>query len=335
VATIAFFDTANWEPSFVKRNIGALFGHKLHFYPESLSHKHIEKIKDVDIISLFVQSKLTADMIQQLPNLRMVTLRSTGYDNVDVLECAKHGIPVCNVPAYGNNTVAEHTFGLLLSLARHIHHTFDRDKEMNFTIKDFVGFDLKGKVLGIIGGGRIGMNVVKIAQGFGMKIMVYDKVQNSFYAELLNFEYVELNRIYKESDIISLHIPYLAQTHHMIDLTAVKKMKRGVVLLNTSRGALVDTDALIYGLNKGIISKAGLDVLEEEEFLTHPESFNASRDSQASTLAKNRKIISNPNVLYTPHSAFNTVEALHRIEETTLENIRSFFHGKIVNQVKP
>jgi len=335
VATIAFFDTATWEQSFVQRHIGALFGHKLHFFPESLSKKHIEKLQDVDIISLFVQSKLTAEIVRQLPKLKMVALRSTGFDNVDVIECARHGVVVCNVPAYGDNTVAEHTFGLLLSLARHIHTSFDRDKNMDFTIKDLVGFDLKKKTIGVVGGGKIGMNVAKIAHGFGMKVFVYDKMQNNFYTDILDFEYVDLERIYAESDIITLHLPYLAQTHHIIDRKAIRKMKKGVILLNAARGALIETDALLYGLESGRIAKAGLDVLEEEEFLTHPHSFDARHPKQATLLVQNRKIIEHPNVLYTPHNAFNTQEALERIETTNVENIKSFLRGKVTNQVKP
>ncbi len=275
-----------------------------------------------------------ADVVRRLPNLKMIALRTTGFDNVDIIECARHGVVVCNVPAYGDNTVAEHTFGLLLSLARHIHTSFDRDKDMDFTIKDLVGFDLKRKTLGILGGGKIGMNVAKIAHGFGMKVFVYDKMQNNFYTDILDFEYASLDRIYAESDIITLHLPYLAQTHHIIDKKAIHKMKHGVILLNAARGALIDTEALLDGLESGRIAKAGLDVLEEEEFLTHPQSFDARHPKQATLLVMNRKIIAHPNVIFTPHNAFNTNEALQRIEATTLENIKSFLRGKTINQVK-
>lgn len=336
MVTIAFFDTLTWEPSYVRRHIGALFGHKLHFFPESLSADHIAKLKDVDIISVFIQSKISAQIIRQLPKLKFIALRSTGYDNVDIVESARHGISVSNVPAYGDNTVAEHTFGLLLSLARHIHVSNDRNKEMNFKIKDLVGFDLKNKTIGIIGGGRIGMNVAKIAHGFGMDVIVYDKFQNNFYTEILDFKYADnLEEIYKKADIISLHLPYMAQTRHTIDMKAVKKMKKGVILLNTARGALVDTDALVYGLQKGIIAKAGLDVLEEEEYITHPHSFDNKHPDKQSLIAKNKALIANPNVLYTPHNAFNTREALERIEAVNLENIKSFMRGHVINQVKP
>jgi D-lactate dehydrogenase len=207
---------------------------------------------------------------------------------------------------------------------------------MDFTIKDLVGFDLKRKTIGIIGGGRIGMNVAKIAHGFGMNVLVYDKFRNNFYTDILDFKYVdELDEIYKCSDIISLHLPFTPKTRHTIDKSAVKKMKKGVVLLNTARGALVDTDALIYGLEKGIIGYAGLDVLEEEEYITHPHSFGNKHNPTPSLITKNRAIIAHPRVLFTPHNAFNTKEALERIESVTIENIKSHLRGQTINQVKP
>ena len=335
LATIAFFNTETWEPAYVRRHIGALFGHKLHFFPEALTEKHIAVLRDVDVISVFIQSKITADIIRLLPNLKMIALRSTGFDNTDIVECARHGITVCNVPAYGDNTVAEHAFALLLCLARHIHTSVDRDKDHDFTIKDLVGFDLKRKTIGIVGGGRIGMNVAKIAHGFGMRVLVYDKFHNNFYTDILDFEYAELDRIYKESDIITLHVPFTPQTRHLIDKRAVKQMKRGVIILNTARGALIDTDALLYGLDNGIIAKAGLDVLEEEEYLTHPHSFSPHDAGKRALLQKNLKLIEHPNIIYTPHNAFNTKEALERIEAVTLGNIQAFLRGRVENQVKP
>ena len=261
---IAFFEIKDWEKNYLRKR---LKNHSIVFFKESLSLKNVQNVKDFDIVSVFIYSKIGREIIQKLPRLRLIVTRSTGFDHIGLRECKKRKITVCNVPFYGENTVAEHTFALILSLSRNIHKSYLRTTREDYSIEGLKGFDLKGKTLGVVGAGHIGLNVVKIAKGFGMRVLVYDINENQFLAEILGFDYVPLKELLKKSDIISLHVPYNKNTHHLINKKTIKLIKRGAFLINTARGGVVDTEALIEALDKKILAGVGLDVLEGEKLI--------------------------------------------------------------------
>ncbi|MFT4312542.1 MAG: NAD(P)-dependent oxidoreductase [Candidatus Woesearchaeota archaeon] len=322
MAKIAFFDVHDWEKPYLKKQLAK---HQCLFFNESLTSKHISKIKDVDALSLFVHSHVENSLLEKLPNVKIIALRATGFDNVDLQYCAKRGIAVCNVPFYGANTVAEYTFALLLAISRKMTQTIINSAKQDYT--QVTGFDLQGKTIGIIGGGHIGQHAIRIAKGFGMNVLVYDVIQNEFNATTLGYTYVSLPQLLKQSDVISLHAPYNKYTHHIINKKNISSVKKGAVLLNTSRGGLVDSDALLSALNKGRISFAGLDVLEDENSLLKGENVSAS------VKARNKKLATHKRVLFTPHNAFNTQEALVRILDVSVENLQKGLAGKIQNKV--
>jgi len=330
---IAFFEIKNWEKHFLKKRLKE---HSLKFYKEPLSAGHIQEIKDFDIVSVFIYSKIDKQIIQKLPKLKLITTRSTGFDHIDLKECKKRKITVCNVPFYGENTVAEHTFALILSLSRNIHKAYIRTLRENYTIEGLKGFDLKGKTLGVIGTGHIGLHVIKIAKGFGMNVLAYDVNKNKFLAEVLGFEYVPLEELLKKSDIITLHVPYNKFTHHLINKNTIKLIKKGAILINTSRGGVVDTDALIEALDKKILAGAGLDVLEGEELIKEEKQllYDKNKIKVLGNLFKDHILLSKDNVVFTPHIAFYSQEALERILETTVQNIIAFLSGNLQNTVK-
>jgi D-lactate dehydrogenase len=268
--------------------------------------------------------------LNNLPKLKLIATRSTGFDHIALDECQKRGISVANVPYYGENTVAEHTFALILSLSRNIHKSYTRTLRGNFSIEGLKGFDLKGKTIGVIGAGRIGLNVIKIAKGFGMNVFAYDVKPNKFLSEILGFQYVGLERLLKKSDIITIHIPHSSKTHHIINKDNIHIIKRGAILINTSRGACIDTEALIEALDEKILSGIGLDVLEGEELIKEEKQllYDDAKVSTLANLIKGHILLSRDNVVFTPHIAFYSQEALERILETTAENIKSFMEGK-------
>ena len=277
-------------------------------------------------------------MLSHLPNLQLITTRSTGYDHIDLVACVKHGTAVANVPSYGSPTVAEFAFALILTLSRKIYDAYHRVREDgSFQLDGLQGFDLKGKTLGVVGTGDIGRAVVRIANGFEMKVVASDVKPDEEFAKEQSFRYCELDELLEQSDIVTLHVPYLASTHHLINKDNITKFKRGAYLINTSRGPVVETEALVQALTNGHIAGAGLDVLEEEgivkdelAFLVggHPEATNLK------TVLAGHVLIDHPNVIVTPHNAFNTQEALQRILETTIENHLSFIHEEPRNLVK-
>jgi D-lactate dehydrogenase len=337
MSKIVFFEIKDWEKKYLKTK---LKGHILKFYETTINDVDINEFKDFDIISVFIYSKVDKKIISAMPNLTIITTRSTGFDHIDTKLCNKKKITVCNVPFYGENTVAEHTFALILSLSRNIHKSYVRTLNDDFSIEGLTGFDLKGKTLGVIGGGHIGMHVAKMANGFGMKVLVYDINRQGFLSEILNYSYASLDDILKNSDIISLHVPYNKFTHHIINKDNIKMIKKGSIFINTARGQLVDTDALYEALKSGRIGGAGLDVLEGEELIKEEKELLHDKKNNAEKLAllyRNHEICRMDNVVFTPHNAFNSKEALFRILDTTLENIKSCINGKcnfIVNEIK-
>ncbi len=330
MARIAFFDVHDWEKPYLKKQ---LTKHQCLFFSESFSEKFISKLKGVQVISVFVHSQVPTKVLEQLPKVQLVALRSTGFDNINIKDCKRLGITVCNVPFYGENTVAEHSFAMILSISRKIHDAHVRVQKNNFSTDGLTGFDLKGKTIGIIGGGHIGMHVVKMARAFDMKILVYDIFKNTFLSEVLGFEYATLPNLLKQSDIISCHAPYNKYTHHLINAKNISQVKKGSIFINTARGPLIDTNVLEKALKNGTFSYAGLDVLEGEELLTK-QTFRKTQDKKINANYKrNFDIVKLDNVLFTPHNAFNSQEALNRILDTTVENIVKGLANKPQNVV--
>lgn len=329
---IAFFEIKDWEKKILTK---ALKDHKLSFFDEPLNIDNVSKVKDFDSVSVFIYSKVDAKVISKMPKLKLITTRSTGFDHIDLKVAAKKKIPVCNVPSYGENTVAEHTFALILSLSRNIHKSYLRAKNQDFSIEGLKGFDLKGKTLGVVGAGHIGLHVIRMARSFSMNVIVFDVNQDTFLAEVLGFKYVSFEEILKKSDIISLHAPYNKHTHHMINKDNIKQIKKGAILINTSRGGLVDIDALIEALDKKIIAGAGLDVLEGEELIKEEKQLLYDKEKAESLgyLVKDHILLNKENVVFTPHIAFYSQEALERILETTIENVVGYAEDRPQNLV--
>jgi D-lactate dehydrogenase len=330
---IALFELEPWEQEYMRQKLGK---YELVFFHHPMAPAIIPKIKDCSIVAVFVYSPINKEEIDSLPKLKMIATMSTGFDHIAIDEAKKNNIAVCNVPAYGENTVAEHTFALILNLSRKVDDAIQKTRKGDFTLEGLRGFDLKGKTLGVIGCGNIGKHVIRIARGFEMDVLVFDLCKDMKLAKSLGFRYASLEDIYKKSDIITLHVPYNQHTHHLIDKKAISMMKKGVYLINTARGGIVDTEALIFGLDKKIVAGAGLDVLEgeclikEERQLLRKEFHN---ECDLKTQLEDHILLNKENVLVTPHNAFNSTEALHRIMDTTIENIQSFLKGRVINSV--
>jgi len=272
-----------------------------------------------------------------MPKLELVTTRSTGFDHIDLGACKKKGITVCNVPAYGENTVAEHTFALILGLSRKLIDCVERARKGNFELEGLRGFDLQGKTLGVVGCGSIGRHVIRIAKGFEMKILVFDLYKDKKFAKEIGFQYAGMDKLLKESDIVTLHVPLNKHTYHLIDKEKIAKMKKGAYLINTARGEIVDTDALVKGLKNEQFGGAGLDVLEKECALKEERELltkEFAKTCDLKTVLEEHILLEMPNVLITPHNAFNTNEALMRILEVTIESVKGFKKGKKVNMVE-
>ena len=331
-----FFETAPWERRYLAR---ALAPHNLqaHFIPEPLTEKHLHEAKGAALLSVFIYSVLNKKLLSRLPDVRFIATRSTGFDHIDLSACGSARILVSNVPSYGENTVAEHTFALILALSRNIHKAYVKTIKGDFSLEGLQGFDLKGKVIGVIGGGHIGLHVIRIAKGFGMEVLVHDVRKNLFLSEVLDFQYVPLETLLRSSDIVSLHVPDLPSTHHLMNRTTFGQMKRGALLINTARGGLIDTDALVWALDEAILGGAGLDVLEGEELVKEERQLRANDFSKEklATALRNHILLHRENVVITPHIAFDSKEALQRILETTVTNIAGFLRGAATNLVNP
>jgi D-lactate dehydrogenase len=327
MARIAFFEIKPNERAFFKR---ALKSHTLDFFTEPLDAGNGEWATHADAVVVSIYSEVTASTIKDLQKAKVIATRSTGFDHIDLAACKKRKIAVCNVPFYGENTVAEHTFALILSLSRNIHKSYVRTLRDDYSIEGLTGFDLKGKTIGIIGGGHIGMHVARMAKGFGMDVLVVDLHRNHFLAEVVGFAYADLEETLKRSDIVTLHVPYNKHTHHIINKENIRTLKKDAILINTGRGALVDTDALFEALTKKRLGGAGLDVIEGEEYIKEEKQLlhDSSNIERWKTIVRDHKIFKMDNVVFTPHNAFNSKEAIHRILETTIDNIRSALDGK-------
>ncbi|MBI3966933.1 MAG: hydroxyacid dehydrogenase [Chloroflexi bacterium] len=328
-AHVAFYEVEDWERA---HYTSAFPTARLTFSAEPFA---LGVADDASVVSIFVHSQLTADRLGALPELRLIATRSTGFDHVDLNHCRGRGIQVANVPRYGENTVAEHTFALILGLSRNLHRAYVRTTRGDFSLEGLRGFDLKDKTLGVVGAGSIGLHVIRIAKGFGMRVLAFDARPQPLIAEVLGFEYGELDRVLHEADVVTLHVPYHPATHHLLDRDRLALMKRGAVLVNTARGAVVDTDALIEALDSGHLAGAGLDVFEGED-LIHEELQlikTPGTEEKLRMLLRQQLLLRRENVIVTPHIAFNSREALQRIVDTTIENIRSFLDGRPQNLV--
>jgi len=314
---IAFFEIPKRLQAFFSQ---ALTGTEIVFFEEKLSPDHINVIKDVDIISGFTNSVIDKEVIDSLANLKFIATRSTGFDHIDVAYANSKGIKVSNVPAYGSETVAEFAFALLLTLSRKLREAGNSLKENgDYSISEKLqGFDLDKKTFGVIGTGKIGKNIVHIARGFNMNVLAYDLYPDLNFAKENNFTYKTLPEILAQSDIITLHAPYTKENHHLINKENISLMKKGSYLINTARGELVETEALVSALRAGNLAGAGLDVLEGERDFKKGDTI---------------PMLDLPNVVMTPHIAFDTKEAEMRIMQTTVDNIRGFISNLPINLV--
>lgn len=330
---IAFFEVRDWKQDFLKKQLG---GHEILFFEEPLSKENASKAADCEAVSVFIYSKINKEVLDDLPNLKFIATQSTGFDHIDLEECKKRSIGVSNVPHYGENTVAEHTFALILALSRNVHKSYVRTLQGNFSIEGLKGFDLQGKTLGVVGTGHIGLHVIRIAKGFGMHVVAYDVKEDPFLAEVLRFQYVPLEQVMQQADIISLHLPYNESTHHVIDEKMLGMVKDGALIINTSRGGLIDSDALLKSLDNKKIGGAALDVLEGEELILDEKQllYYKQENEKLEELAKNHILLKRDNVVFTPHIAFYSQEAIERILTTTAENIMAFAGGEKKNSVE-
>jgi D-lactate dehydrogenase len=287
-----------------------------------------------EILGIFVDSKVDKTVFDKLKKLKLIVTTSTGYDHIDTDEASKRKICVCNVPFYGENTVAQHAMCLILALSRQLFLSVKRVKEGVFDYHDLRGFDLFGKTIGVLGTGHIGIHLVDMLQGFGVKVIAYDAYPNKELENKHRFTYVSLNNLLAESDIISIHVPLLPTTYHLIGKKEIETMKKGVYIINTARGGIIDSEALVWGLETGKVAGAGLDVLEDENFIQDPEKLLAkisAKDTRMSLM--DNILIDHANTIVTPHNAFNSIEALERIYDTTAENIKCFVANKPQNVV--
>ena len=331
---VVFFETAPWERRYLARALKRT-GLSAQFVTEPLSERVVAKARGALVVSVFIYSRLTRSLVSRLRGVRLIATRSTGFDHIDLAACRAKKIAIANVPTYGENTVAEHTFALILALSRNVHKAVVRTVKGDFSLVGLQGFDLKGKTIGVVGAGRIGMHVIKMAKGFGMEALASDVRKDPFLSEVLDFRYVSLPELLRASDIVSLHVPYSPATHHLMNRDAFRLMKRGALLINTARGGLVDTHALVWALDEGIVGGAGLDVLEGEELVKEERQLLEKEfpKERLITALKNHILLHRENVVITPHIAFDSREALQRILETTVANIVSFFNGVPMNLV--
>jgi D-lactate dehydrogenase len=320
---LAFFDAKPYDvKSF--NEINRKYQFEITYFKYHLTEKTVELTHGFDGVCVFVNDTISAMVINKLVEngVRIVALRCAGYNNVD-LEAARGKLSIVRVPSYSPHAIAEHALALILSLNRKIHRAYFRTRDNNFTISGLVGFDLFGKTAGIIGTGKIGLILIDILKGLGMNVIAYDSFPRREEAEKKGFTYVSLEELFNQSRIVSLHCPLTPETHHLINHNTISQMQEGVMIINTGRGGLIDTKALIEGLKVGKIGSAGLDVYEEEEdyFFEDYSEHSIYDDVLARLLTFN-------NVLVTSHQAFLTEDALRNIGETTCENLNDFIQGR-------
>ena len=320
---VAFYDAKSYErQAFEAAPDGRI---ALQYIPARLSLATVPVAQKCQAVCLFVSDECHAEIVAALAaqGVKLIAMRCAGFNNVDLAACAEHGIDVVRVPAYSPQAVAEHTVALMLMLNRHLHTAYLRNRVGSFVLDNLTGFDMRGKTVGVIGTGQIGFCVAEILLGFGCQVLAYDKFPNQRLAGRNGIRYAELAELLAASDIVTLHVPLFEETYHMINAEAIAAMKPGVMLINTSRGGLLDTRALIDGLKSGQIGFAGLDVYEEEAGIFFQD--HSDRVLTDDVLAR---LLTFNNVVVTSHQAFLTREALANIAETTLANVAEFMAGR-------
>lgn len=306
--------------------------HEDHLTPETAD-------ASAEVVSLFVSSKLDADTLAKMPKLKHIACRSTGYNNIDMAAAKKRKIVVTNVPTYGEHTVAEYAFTLLLALSRKLIPTIEQVRAGDINANTIHGHDLFGKRLGVVGCGRIGRNVAKLGKAFGMDVVGFDPFPDEAAAAELGYKYINFDELLKTSDVISLHSPYTKENHHLMDQAAFAKLKRGALLINTARGELVDTMALVEALQTGHLAGAAIDVIEDEKLLDLDDEELILRRGHVPRASLEHAVAIDVlskmfNVIITTHNAYNTVEAIARINQTTVDNIKAFIAQKPQNVVE-
>jgi D-lactate dehydrogenase len=330
---ISIFEVEKWEEDFLKKSLRT--SDELLFFNHPLNLEDIDSIRDTDAIIVFIYSSITKEVLDSLPNLKFIATMSTGFDHIDLSVCKEKNIIVSNVSGYGEITVAEHTFSLLLAISHRLIESYDRVKEGYFSPEGLTGFDLSGKTLGVVGVGSIGTHVIEIAHGFNMNVLGYKRSPDPELEKRFNFKIVDLPTLYAKSDIISLHVPYTKETHHMINEEALSQMKDKVVLINTARGPLIDTNAVLKYLDNGKLRGLGLDVCENEPMLREEKQILSKEFNKEDLLCllEEKMLLNYKNVIITPHNAFNSKEALELILQTTVDNISGFINNAPQNIV--
>lgn len=323
---ISLFDTAEDERLVFT---SLLTGHTLSFHKESLTKQNAAGAEETDVLYVRSFSHVTADILRSLPKLKFIATRSTGFDNIDLDYCKKRRIVVSNVPSYAVDAVTEHTFGLLLSLSHNIVSCVQKTRTGSF-FEGPQGFEISGKTIGIIGLGNIGSRVAQIAKGFGMHVLVTTKHPTQVRARKYGVTFVDFPTLLQKSDVVSFHVPLTEETFHMLNINTIASLKHGNILINTSRGEVIETKAIVWALQHGILYGAGLDVLENERGL---KEFAGKRLTESDITALNHKLMTDQRVLVTPHNAYHTKEAIDTILRISAENIIAFLKKKPINRV--
>lgn len=331
---IVFFELEDWEEKILRKEFPS---DEIIFSREKLTFSNVEKFRALEAISVFIYSEVYEDVLNNMPHLKFIATRSTGFDHIDLGVCKKKGITISNVPVYGEHTVAEQAFALILGLSRKLVDSVEKTRSYRHDTEGLRGTDLFGKTLGVVGTGHIGSHAIRMGKGFAMNVVAFDVVKDEKLAKRLGFKYVTLDELFKVSDFITLHVPYNKHTHHLVNEKRLSLMKKNSFLINTSRGGIIDSVSLAKALKSNKIAGAGLDVLEEERAFV--EEIMAAkgeewRKADKEIIKANHALLKMKNVLITPHNAANTHEAMMRILNTSIENIKQFKKGKLVNTVK-
>ncbi len=322
---VAFFGVKEWERELIEKEISRLNVFGVGIFKKEVD-EDLKLASEYDVLSVFINSRMDKKSLAKLPRLKLLATRSTGMDHIDLQECKKRKIKVMNVPEYGSKTVAEYAMALLLAVTKKIVVAHESVEEGRFSPEGLTGVDLDGKTLGVVGVGRIGSNMIKMARGFGMKVLGVDKKKDLKKAKRLGYKRVKLETCLKQSDFVSLHVPACKETFHLINRGNIKLMKKGSVLVNTCRGPVVEVEALLWGLKHGILSGVGLDVTEEESSAEDMEVVLGGKTSKDDLreLVTFHMLRDRDDVVFTPHNAFNTKEAVGRIVRTTVDSISDF-----------
>jgi D-lactate dehydrogenase len=332
---LAFFNVDEKEQAILSKEFAGEKTFEIRFNQRSLE-KHIACIaKEAGGIGIFIQSKITQEVLDHLPMVKVIATMSTGFDHIDLNACKARNITVCNVPSYGDNTVAEYAFSLILALARKLKQTLERVERGLLSRTGLMGMDIKGKTLGLVGTGRIGSHMARLGWAFGMKVIAYDVRSDVALKEKYGVQFMSLEEVLEQADIISLHVPYLPSTHHLINAERLRLLKPTALLINTSRGKVVDTKAVAAALREDRFGGVALDTFEGEDIWIE-EEFLKRDDLPAITLREAMEsfsIMHSERAILTPHNAFNTREALERILITSAENLKAYFSGHPQNVV--